>query len=158
MSTSHPLMKTTRLFLALLLSTAVFAKADLLLPVQDTSSLGGKLTVVNGKAATLAVSATRKSFVLFDLTTLPADVMPEDIVQARLRIYFPSALKPGDLELHTVTPGTMFWNETTASLEPAIDAAVVKTIAKVDVVAKKFVEIDVTDTVRAWHAGTPVNF
>lgn len=150
-------MKTARV-LALLFSTAVLARADLLLPVQDTSSTSGKLTVLNGKAATLAVSATRKSFVFFDLTTLPTDVLPDDIIQARLRIYFPSALRPGDLALHTVTPGLVLWNETTAGPEPAIDAAVLKPIPKALVVAKKFVEIDVTDTVKAWRGGAPANF
>src|SRR5205085_1817384 len=60
------------------------ALADVLPPVQDSSSLKGKLTAVTGKATTLPVCATRKAFVSFDLGNLPLDVQPADIAQARL--------------------------------------------------------------------------
>ncbi len=152
-------MRLTRCF-ALLLCLGGLARADVLPPAQDTCSTGGKLTLVNGKATTLAVSATRKSFVYFDLTTLP-DVVSGDILSARLRIYFPSALKPGDLTLHAVAPVGTLWDEnkvasvaepTLAALPPAV------TIPKTSVVAKKFVEIDVTHFVKPWLDDPTTNF
>ncbi len=128
--------------------------ADVLPPMQDSSSLKGKLTAATGKATTLPVSATRKGFVLFDLNNLPEDVRPADIAQARLRVYFPSALKPGDIAVHTVTTA---WDEKTPALEPGVSASPITTFPMASVVGKKFVEVDVTATVQAWRAGTSVN-
>ena len=147
-------MKITRL-ITLLLATALFARADVLKPSQDSSSLKGKLTPVTGKATTLAVSATRKGYVQFDLTTLPADVVAADIVNARLRVYFPSAKKPGDIAIHTVTAG---WIETTTALEPGFSGSSVAMFPAATVVGKKFVEVDVTATVQAWRTIPATNF
>ena len=139
-------MKTTRL-LTLILATALFARADVLPPAQDSSSLKGKLTPVTGKATTLAVSATRKGYVLFNLASLPQDVVAADIVNARLRVYFVSAKKPGDIGIHTVTAG---WNETASALEPGVSVSPVAMFPAATVVGKKFVEVEVTATVQAW--------
>ncbi len=143
----------TRSLLPLLLFT-ILARADVLPPAQDTSSLKGKLTAITGKATTLPVSATRKGFVLFNLGSLPADVQPADIVNARLRVYFPSAKRPGDIAIHTVTAA---WDETSAATEPGISASPVAMFPVETVVAKKFVEVDVTATVQAWRVGTMAN-
>jgi hypothetical protein len=147
-------MKITR-FITLLLATALFARADVLKPSQDSSSLKGKLTPVTGKATTLAVSATRKGYVLFNLASLPQDVVAGDIVNARLRVYFSAAKKPGDIAIHTVTAG---WVETTTALEPGISVPSVAMFPAATVVGKKFVEVDVTATVQAWRTTPATNF
>jgi len=152
-------MKTIRCSLALgalcaAALLAVPAHADLLPPVQDSSSLKGKLTPVTGKAVTLPVSASRKAYVMFNINSLPVDVQAADISNARLRVYFSSAAKPGDLFLHTVS-GT--WDEKTTEAEPAINGAVVAMFPTTSVVAKKFAEVDVTATVRAWRDGSLAN-
>ena len=97
-------MKLTRC-LALVLSTALLARADVLPPAQDSSSSAGKLTLATGKATTLPVTSTRRAFVMFNLLDLPDGVGPANIAHARLRIYFPTVAKPGDLTLHKVTAG-----------------------------------------------------
>ena len=147
-------MKITRL-ITLLLATALFVRADVLKPSQDSSSLKGKLTPVTGKATTLAVSATRKGYVLFNLASLPQDVLAGDIVNARLRVYFPAAKKPGDIAIHTVTAG---WVETTTALEPGISVPPVAMFPAATVVGKKFVEVDVTSAVQAWRTAPVTNF
>ena len=147
-------MKTTRL-LTLILATALLARADVLPPAQDSSSLKGKLTAVTGKATTLAVSATRKGYVLFNLASLPQDLVAADIVNARLRVYFPAAKKPGDIGIHTVTAG---WIETTTALEPGISVSPIAMFPAATVVGKKFVEVDVTATVQAWRTTPATNF
>ena len=129
-------MKTTRL-LSLILATALFARADVLPPAQDSSSLKGKLTPVTGKATTLAVSATRKGYVLFNLTSLPQDVVAADIVNARLRVYFVSAKKPGDIGIHTVTAG---WTETASALEPGVSVSPVAMFPAATVVGKNLLK------------------
>ena len=147
-------MKTTRL-ITLLLATALLARADVLPPSQDSSSLKGKLTDVTGKATTLAVSATRKGYVHYNLASLPQDLVAGDIVNARLRVYFPAAKKPGDIAIHTVTAG---WIETTTALEPGISGSPVAMFPAATVVGKKFVEVDVTATVQAWRTTPATNF
>ena len=147
-------MKTTRL-ITLLLATALLARADVLPPSQDSSSLKGKLTPVTGKATTLAVSATRKGYVQFNLASLPQDLVAGDIVNARLRVYFPAAKKPGDIAIQTVTAAG---KETAAAAEPAIAANVVALFPAATVVGKKFVEVDVTATVQAWCTTPATNF
>ncbi len=147
-------MKTARFFPAFLAATFL-ARADVLPPAQDSSSLRGKLTLATGKATTLAVSATRKGYVSFNLNSLPLDVHAADIASVRLRVYFPSTTKPGEILVHSVAQE---WNEGAASLEPGISASPIAQFPVETVVGKKFVEVDVTDTVRAWREGTAENF
>lgn len=147
-------MTTTRFFSAFL-AAAFLARADVLPPAQDSSSLRGKLTLSTGKATTLAVSATRKGYVSFNLNSLPLDVQAADIANARLRVYFPRATKPGGILIHSVAQA---WNEGAVSLEPGISVSHIAQFPIVTVMGKKFVEVDVTDTVRAWREGTAENF
>jgi hypothetical protein len=153
-------MHTARILsVALALSLlAPWTRGDVLPPVQDTSSAKGKLTVTAGKATTLAVSATGKGFVLFDLESLPDSVVAADIANARLRVYFPTVIKPGDVAVHAVlTTGTL-WSETAAAAEPGVSASPVATIPASMVVGKKFVEVDVTEIVRGWRTTPATNF
>lgn len=146
-------MKNTRVLTALL-ATALIAHADLLPPAQDSSSLKGKLTPVTGKATTLSVSATRKGYVLFNIESIPSNVLSGDIANARLRVYFPAAKKPGDIAIHTVTSA---WSEVGTVLEPGVSVSPVATFPTATVVAKTFVEVDVTSTVKAWIEGNATN-
>ncbi len=144
--------------LALLIALAASAYSDVLPPVQDTSSLKGKLTAVAGKASTLAVSATRTSYVLFNLQSLPAGVLPAEITNARLRVYFPKVTKPGDIAIHTVLPVGPLWGETAPTLAPGVSASPVAMFPAAAVVGKKFVEVDVTSTVQAWRTSPSGNY
>ncbi len=146
-------MKTTRSLLALAL-LASLARADLLPPVQDSSSSKGKLSAGTGRATTLPVTATRKGFVLFNLSDLPADVQPGDIANARLRIYLPRVKTAGDIAVHTVAAA---WDEVTTAPEPGVSAAPVAMFPAALVVKKKFLEVDVTATVQAWRAAPATN-
>ena len=104
--------------LALLFALTAAAHADVLPPVQDSSSLKGKLTAATGKASTLAVSGTRTGYVLFNLQSLPADVGSAEITNAQLRVYFPKVTKPGDIAIHTVLSFGLMWGETPPRLHP----------------------------------------
>ncbi len=148
-------MKTNRSISALLAAALVVGQlhADVLPPLQDTSSLNGKLTAATGKATTLPVTGTRKAFVLFNLNSIPQDVLPGEITNARLRVYFAAALRPGDIAVHPVVGA---WDEKTVSLEPAIDPGKIATFPTGMVVAKKFLEVDVTATVQGWRT-TPAS-
>lgn len=144
----------TRPFLPLVL-LASLARADVLPPAQDASSLRGKLTLATGKAGTLTVSATRKGYALFNLDNVPADVQPTDIANARLRVYFTGAARPGDIAIHTVTAA---WDEKTTAPEPGVSVSPVAMYPMASFVGKKFVEVDVTATVQAWRTAPATNF
>ncbi len=146
-----------RLVIAALALTAcaVTLRADLLPPVQDTSSAKANLTAGGGKASTLAVSATSKAFVLFNLESLPVGVRPADIANARLRVYFPKVTMAGDI---SITTATQAWTETAAGAEPTVAGAPIATFPSAMVVTKKFIEVDVTATVRAWRTTPATNF
>ncbi len=111
--------------------------------------------MATGKAGTLAVSGTRTAFVSFDLSSLPAGLVVGDITSARLRVYFPSALKPGDVNIHAVTSA---WDERLAATQPSISPAAVAQIPAAMVLAKKFIEVDVTTTVQGWFTTPATNF
>lgn len=147
-----PMFSTRTLFLFLV--SALVVRADVLPPQQDTFSSKGKLTPAGGKAKTLTVSATAKSFVLFNLNSLPASLQPGDIANARLRVYFPSVTKAGDISVDTVSQA---WDETTVASEPAVTGMPIAIFPAAMVVAKKFVEVDVTATVQAWLATPATN-
>lgn len=132
-------------------------RADVLPPVQDTSSLRGKVSLATGRATTLPVSALRKAFVLFNINSIPIDVTANDIANARLRVYFPTAAHPGDIHIYTVAATGALWGENSAANEPTVSAEIAYFPAST-VVAKKFVEVDVTSTVRAWRTTPTANY
>jgi formylglycine-generating enzyme required for sulfatase activity len=143
------------LSLLLLLVLTPTVHADLLMPEQDSSSLKGKLNAVTGKAATLAVTAKRTGYVLFNVETLPSDILPTDITNARLRVYFPKVTKAGAIEVRTATQA---WSEATAGTEPSLSNAPIVTIPAEDMVGKRFAEVDVTAVVQGWLDQPSSNF
>ena len=126
------------------------ASADLLPPVQDSSSVRGILTPATGKAPTLVVNAARKSYVRFDLSSLPDDVTAADITHARLRVYFPKVTKPGVI---SIVPITADWLETGTQAEPPVQPNAINTIPAAAMIGKRFAEIDITTAVQAWAGG-----
>ncbi len=145
-------MRTLILILTGIALNAATILAATLPAAEDTSSLKGKLTVATNKATTLAVDGTRHAFVFFDLTELPSGAQ---IRYARLRLFFPTVARAGGgLTLHTVTGQ---WNEGVASAEPAFAAAPLATFQPAAVGAKRFVSVDVTNTVKAWLANPVSN-
>lgn len=145
-------MRIAALSLILLASISTAVTAANLPAAEDSSSLKGKLTTVTNKATTLPVDGNRRAFVFFDLTELPANAQ---VRYARLRLYFPTVARAGGgLTLHTVTGQ---WNEGVASIEPTIEQTPLTTFAPTAVGAKRFVSVDVTDTVKAWLANPVSN-
>ncbi len=153
--------------LTVALLTALLARADVFMPAQDTTQFAteaaAKRTAAAGKATTLAISMKQsgakykvsRALVRFDLSNLPVDVQPTDIAGARLRVYFAKVTKAGFI---TAVPVASPWDESSADegiYEVGVPGVVV---LPEQVVAKNFVEIDVTAFVRAWRAGTLPNY
>lgn len=136
--------------LASALLATTLAHAEVLPPAQDSCSLKGILTPSTGKAPTLVVSAARKTYVRFNLASLPDGIQASDIVSARLRVYFPRIVKAGALHVVTVAGD---WSETGTLAEPPLDANPIATIPSTAMVGKRFADVDVTAAVQAWANG-----
>jgi hypothetical protein len=125
----------------------------LLLPVaEDTSSTpAGQITATTGKAVTLSVTPKQKAYLIFDLSSLPSSLTASNLSAARLNLYVSSLTASGALTVQMVTND---WQEATRSqTAPGVSATVIGTIPAGDVVAKTFIEVDVTSAVFNWLNG-----
>jgi len=152
-------MKSTSFILAALILPALLCPslhADVMPPAQDTSSNKSRLTLPAGKSTILTVTALRTGYVQFNLENLPGDVIADDIIHARLRLYFTKVVKPGDLKIYEAPTA---WTENALSNEPGSGGGgVIASIPSNLVVKKTFVEVDVTTTVKAWKTTPASNF
>lgn len=134
----------------LTLSTTLTLAATL--PVsEDTFGFRATLTAAANKAKLLPVDATHTAYFYFNLADLPAAAT---IRYARLRIYLPNVVRPGSgLTIRKVTGS---WDELAPSAEPAVDSTVIGTIPSAELIAKRFISVDLTATVQDWLT-TPAN-
>ncbi len=138
--------KHTVFALPLALIANTVTQAATLPAAEDSFSYRAKLTTAANKAATLPVDAAHRAFIYFDLAGgLPAGTQ---IRYARLRLYLPKVVRTGGgLNVHRVTGS---WDESLASAEPSVDAALLATIGASGIGTKRFVSVDVTATVQGW--------
>ena len=160
MNTIQPLRRLTA---GLLLMGALTQSAPALtLPVSEDSSTAASLALAKaaGKATSLSVTGTNKSaLVRFDVGALSTSLTTDRVASASLTLYVNSATKAGDLTLHLVTQD---WSETGAAgaFSPTVNPAPLALIPSNAVVAKQFIIIDVTATVKGWlnSPGTDFGF
>jgi len=105
-----------------------------------------------GSEAALGVSATRTTYVRFDLSKLPAGA---SVHRATLSVFLGRMLAAGSVSAHRVTAP---WDEDTlvAAREPSVEAALPETLAFSDESPfLEYVSMDVTAAVVAWLGGAP---
>ena len=151
-------MKRHALFFALLCcSTIIFAATSfaLTIPASEDSYTAPRntLSYSTNNASALFVDATRKSYLYFDLSDIPQDAV---VRWAKLRLFLPTVRTPGaGLSVHLVT-GT--WNESTRLADvPSIVAGSLGMIAPDKMASRRFVTVDVKDTVQKWINGGTLN-
>jgi formylglycine-generating enzyme required for sulfatase activity len=151
-------MKRHALFFGLLCLSALFIRATsyaLTIPASEDSytASGSKLNNLTNNANSLIVDATRKSYLYFDLSDIPADAV---IRWAKLRLFLPTVRTAGaGLSVHLVT-GT--WNESSRIADvPSISAGSLGAIAPDKMASRRFVTVDVTNTVQQWINGGTLN-
>jgi hypothetical protein len=133
----------------------------LLLQDAYTDSTSNKTTTNFGTSGDLRVfkssTVAMRTFLKFNLATLPAGTAAADIKQARLRLWANSSSTI--LGSITLTPVTSTWSESTLTHNSSLSLTFglpkhadlpISSIAN-------FVSIDVTDWVQAWLAGTLAN-
>lgn len=143
-----------RVCLALVLALQVWlsAASAYTVPVfRDTYSTNGTIVRVNGKSATLPVSASHIAYVAFDLADpaqVPGSVRPNNLQDATLRLYVVSSTATvangGDVQVYAVTSD---WDETFAAnsaAAPTLSTWPVAVIPAAALRAKSFVEVSVT--------------
>lgn len=127
----------------------------LTIPASEDSytASGNKLNNLTNDANSLIVDATRKSYLYFDLSDIPPDAV---VRWAKLRLFLPTVRTPGaGLSVHLVT-GT--WNESTRLADvPSIVAGSLGMIAPNKMASRRFVTVDVKDTVQKWINGGTLN-
>ena len=142
---------TTLLFLLL---SSFLGRAATIPATEDSFADHEKftVTVTANNATALPVDGKRYALVFFNLSDLPANA---EIRDARLRLFLSNVVRPGNgLSLHTVsTP----WSETAAGEAPAYHPEPCATIPNTDFRRKRFISVNVTDTVRAWQANPSSN-
>lgn len=112
---------------------------------EDSSSFVSRLNTAGNKSGFLSVDASRKAYVYFDLSEIPATAV---VRWAKLRLFLPLVrVKGSGVNVHTVTGE---WNEALQSAEPAISSTPVGTIGAEKFAIKRFVTVDVTSTVQDW--------
>ncbi len=123
---------------------------------EDTvgSTVGGqsKLTAAANAAPNLMVDATHTAFLYFNLNEVPQDAV---LRWAKLRLFLPSVrVKGAGLGVHVVTSQ---WDEALASNQPTVATGTVASIGPEKLGTRRFVTVDVTNTVQSWISGGTVN-
>ena len=147
----HPLLVSLLCFSALFFTAISYA---LTVPVSEDSytASGNKLSLATNNASSLIVDATRKSYLNFDLSDIPADAV---VRWAKLRLFLPTVRTAGaGLSVHLVSGN---WNESRLANVPDIVAGSLGTIAPDKMASRRFVTVDVKDTVQKWISGGILN-
>jgi collagen triple helix repeat protein len=134
--------------------------AAVLAPLTDDACTTAGSTSTLGALKTLRVAGppgsgiVKKSFVKFNLSTLPAGTTGSQVARATLTVFVDGVKASGAVDVLRVTSS---WNESTVSgaTEPALGAAVATALP----VASKntYLVVDVTDVVRDWIDGGAAN-
>ncbi|HEX9446207.1 MAG TPA: DNRLRE domain-containing protein, partial [Candidatus Binatia bacterium] len=124
----------------------------------DAYTVSSKPTTKFGSLATILVNPTSTGFIQFDLSTLPAGTLPQDVVKANLTLYVTvaSVKVPGSFAVKRVTGA---WDELTitAATAPAIGPTVVAGVPIALTDASQFIAVDVTSLVQDWLGGIAPN-
>lgn len=119
---------------------------------EDTTANTALLTKAAGAASVLSVDAARTSLLYFDLSEIPSDAV---LRWAKLRLYLPVVRSRGaGLGVHLVTSE---WNEALASTSPVVSSGTVGSIGPEKISSKRFVTVDVTNTVQGWISRKTAN-
>lgn len=117
---------------------------------QDTHSLPtSKVAPTTGRAVNLAVNAKQTALLRFnvlDLNSIPEAIHPGNIKSVKLRLFVTSAKLPADILVRAVATN---WQETFTGAPvdlPALIPGVLSAIPKQQLVAKTFVQVDITES------------
>ncbi len=115
--------------------------------MEDTSSIGGKISGASNSASVLSVNAGATAYLFFDLSELDS---ARPLRSARLRLYFAGVSERGaGIGVHAVTSPWAEGNAVTVNA-PQYTTKAMASIAAEDVASRSFASVDVTALVNGW--------
>ena len=127
----------------------------------DAYTYSGSKTTKYGAQPILSVEGVvdgtplKRSFLKFDLSTVPAGITGADVLKATLKLFVNKLIKAGLFDVMTVTTD---WNEMSITDQTAPSVGgVVATGISIDK-GMIFVTVDLTNCVEAWLNGTSPNY
>lgn len=140
-------MRTLSFVFALMMSSFLSVRGASLFVMEDTSSVGGKISGTTNEAGLLTVNGGAKAYLFFDLSELDA---ARPLRSARLRLYFVGVTeRGGGIGVHAVSGAWAEGNTATVNApQHATKASAV--ISAEDVAPKSFASVDVTALVGGW--------
>ena len=146
--------------LAALLSLSSSIAHAQITPRADAYTDSAKATTNFGTAVTLgavsSASSIQKSYVQFDLSSLPAGYNGSNIAKTTLKLYVNSVTTAGSFNVDYVTAP---WVEKTitSNLSPSLGTTVVGGVSLTTASVHNYILMDVTPAVVAWLNGTQAN-
>ena len=101
-------------------------------------------------------SASQNTYILFDLSPLPAGYTGSNISKATLKLYVNTVTSAGSFNVDFVN-GTWAEKTITSNLAPALGTTIAASIPLSNSNAKDYIIIDITTAVQAWLNGTQPN-
>ena len=158
-------MKTTRhrlpfvVLLFVLLGGLMLAHGQIT-SKQDAYTDSSKPTTNFGAAATLGVANTapsiQSSYILFDLSSIPAGYTDANVAKATLKLYVNSVAKAGSFNVDFVN-GSWKENGITFNLAPALGSTIQGSVPLTTANTNGYLVIDVTSALKAWLNGSQIN-
>ena len=141
----------------LLLVLAALPSFAQITPSDDAyTNTGSPSTNFGAKPLLDVQSASQNTYILFDLSPLPAGYTGSNISKATLKLYVNTVTSAGSFNVDFVN-GSWTEKTITANLAPALGTTIAASIPLSNSNAKDYIIIDVTSAVQAWLNGTQAN-
>ena len=146
--------------LVLVLLAATSSSLAQVTPSADAYTNSASAGTNFGAAVTLGVANTatsnQKTYVQFDLSSIPAGFNGSNIAKASLKLYVNSVTTAGSFNVDYVT-GPWVEKTITANLSPSLGTTVAGNVPLTTALVHDYVLVDVTPAVVAWLNGTQAN-
>jgi hypothetical protein len=126
-------------------------------PTDDAYTNTAAPTTNFGAATTLAVvNPSQTSFVIFDLSSVPAGYTGANVAKASLKLFVNTVTTAGSFNVDYVNGA---WSEKsiTANLSPALGTTIAASVPLAKANARDYILVDVTPAVVAWLNGSQAN-
>lgn len=158
MNAKKSLLPTGLLIVVLLAATS--SSLAQITPSADAYTNSASAGTNFGTAVTLGAANTatsiQKSYIQFDLSSIPSGFKGTNIAKASLKLYVNSVTTAGSFNVDYVT-GPWAEKTITGNLSPTIGTTVVGSVPLTSALVHDYVLVDVTPAVVAWLNGTQAN-
>lgn len=150
---SKTLYASIAVVFAILLSTSALAQFT---PSDDSFTNSSQGNTNFGHNVSLTVNSTRKSYIRFDLSSIPVSYNSGNVAKASLKLYVSGVTTAGSFNAKYINAA---WSETaiTANTAPATGGTILTNINVTTSQVDTYILVDITSAVNAWLDGTQAN-